>query len=101
MSIDLEPCPFCGSNPHISLGKKGSCQLHGEPFQSVRIHCDKRECLFKPSIQAGDIFNGGKEKATEEAAKLWNTRAPKQESGEHSSNCAWHADFYKCTCGDV
>jgi hypothetical protein len=33
------PCPFCGAKPHHGLTKVQYCQLHGEPFQSFRIHC--------------------------------------------------------------
>jgi hypothetical protein len=67
-------CPFCGSKPFVEQGKRGSCQLHGEPFQSVVIRCKKQECPAKPLIQAGDIFNGGYEKAKAEAVAIWNTR---------------------------
>lgn len=70
-----KPCPFCGFLPYVDLGKKGSCQLHGEPFQSVLVHCKKQECPAKPSIQAGDIYDGGKDKAEEEAVAKWNRRA--------------------------
>lgn len=70
-----KPCPFCGSIPYIDLGKRGTCQLHGEPFQSVLIHCKKHECPAHPSIAAGDIYNGGKELAEDEAIEKWNTRS--------------------------
>ena len=68
------PCPFCGDTPYIDLGKRGTCQLHGEPFQSVIIHCKKHECPAKPSISAGDIYNGGKAQAENDAIKKWNKR---------------------------
>lgn len=68
-------CPFCGSIPFVEQGKKGNCQLHGEPFQAVVVHCKKHECPAKPRISAGDIFNGGYEKAADEAISLWNRRA--------------------------
>jgi hypothetical protein len=71
----LLPCPFCGNAPYFELGKRGNCQLHGEPFQSIIIRCKKSDCPAKPLIAAGDIFNGGEAKAKKEAAKLWNTRA--------------------------
>jgi len=78
----LEKCPFCGSTTYIDLGKKGSCQLHGEPFQSIIIHCKKHECPAKPKVEGGDIYNGGKEKAIKEVSIKWNTRtAAKAEGG--------------------
>lgn len=75
----LLQCPFCGSRPRIELGKRGSCQLHGEPFQSVLIRCAKYECPCKPKCEAGDIFNGGKELAEKEAIAKWNNRTPDPE----------------------
>lgn len=72
----LLPCPFCGSKPRVELGKRGSCQLHGEPFQAVLIRCAKHECPAKPSVADGDIFNGGERKARQEAIAAWNTRSP-------------------------
>lgn len=68
-------CPFCGYAPYVDLGKKGSCQLHGEPFQSVRVYCKNHDCAAKPNIFAGDIYNVGKDKAEDEAISLWNRRA--------------------------
>ena len=70
----LKECPFCGSKPFIELGKRGSCQLHGEPYQAIVIRCKKHECPAKPRIEAGDIYNGGEGKAKNEAANIWNTR---------------------------
>lgn len=67
-------CPFCGSVPYIDLGKRGNCQLHGEPYQSVIVHCKNTSCAARPSITAGDIYNGGKPKAEDEAIALWNRR---------------------------
>ena len=58
----------------MDLGKQGSCQLHGEPFQAIQIHCKKHECPAKPRVSAGDIFNGGRPKAEDEAIALWNKR---------------------------
>jgi len=71
---ELEKCPFCNSQPYFGLGKKGNCQLHGEPFQSVVIFCKKHECPAKPKVEGGDIYNGGEAKARIEVAKLWNRR---------------------------
>ena len=73
--MKCKPCPFCGSIPFIDRGKQGSCQLHGEPFQAVLIHCKKHECAARPKIEAGDIYNGGWEKAEAEAIERWNRRA--------------------------
>lgn len=65
-------CPFCGKKPIIGLGKKEGCSLHGEPMQSVTVSCS---CEFHPSISAGDIYNGGKFEAQQEAITRWNKRA--------------------------
>jgi len=72
----LEPCPFCGGRPRAILGKKGHCQLHGDPFQPVIIQCKNGNCRIKPQVEGGDIFNGGEVRAHNEAAARWNTRAP-------------------------
>lgn len=79
MRQKCKTCPFCGSIPYIGLGKQGSCQLHGEPFQSVIVHCKSPVCYARPSISGGDIYNGGKEKAELEAIKIWNRRADNNE----------------------
>ena len=76
MRQKCKPCPFCGSIPYIDQGKLNHCQLHGEPMQSIIVHCKKHECAAKPSVSAGDIHNGGLVKAQEEAITLWNRRAP-------------------------
>jgi hypothetical protein len=55
------------------LGKKGSCQLHGEPMQSVTLAC-RMGCRVRPSVSGGDIFNGGESQARNEVARIWNTR---------------------------
>ena len=68
----LVPCKCCGSRPFIDKGKRGSCQLHGEPFQAILIVCKKRECAAKPKVEGGDIFNGGEQKAKLEAIDKWN-----------------------------
>jgi len=39
--LGLPGCPFCGATPHRGLGKKESCQMHGEPFQRYSIWCPK------------------------------------------------------------
>ena len=68
------PCPFCGSKPIVELGKLTSCQLHGEPSQAVVIRCKSNECRAKPSVSAGDKYNGGEAKARGEAITVWNKR---------------------------
>jgi hypothetical protein len=83
---ELLPCPFCGCNPKISLGKKTHCQLHGEPSQGFIVFCDWRDCVAKPKVEAGNIYNGigdeiYKKEAREEAIKAWNTRTPLQTNG--------------------
>lgn len=72
---DLLPCPFCGGKPVVQDGKKGHCQLHGDPFQGMRIYCKTNGCPAHAGLERGDIYNGGKEKAREEAIAAWNRRA--------------------------
>ncbi len=72
---ELLPCPWCGKKPIVGLGKKGSCQLHGEPYQCVVISCTWQECPARPCVSRGDIYNGGRPLAQKEAAEVWNTRA--------------------------
>jgi hypothetical protein len=55
------------------MGKKQGCQLHGEPSQSVTMHC-RKNCIGKIWVEAGDIYNGGKEEATQEAIEVWNKK---------------------------
>ncbi len=68
------PCPFCGKAPRICLGKKGHCQLHGDPYQAIEVYCFENYCPAKPKVAAGDVYNGGEGKAREEAIALWNRR---------------------------
>ena len=75
----LKDCPFCGEKPFIEDGKRGNCQLHGEPFQPIVIRCHCRSCPARPAISAGDIYNGGRDKAILEAAKVWATRKIRSE----------------------
>lgn len=72
--IITEDCPFCGTSPKARQGKVTHCQLHGEPAQAVIVYCDFRFCHVKPSVTAGDIYNGGYYKAKLEAVKKWNAR---------------------------
>lgn len=79
---ELKPltCPFCGCIPKINPAKKTHCQLHGEPSQKMAVYCDWKDCFAKPRVEAGDIYNGigdaiYKKEATNEAIKVWNTRA--------------------------
>lgn len=73
----MEPlnCPFCDTKPRFKRGLKTSCQLHGEPMQGIVVYCWEHECHAKPSVEAGDIFNGGDEKAKAKAINKWNKRA--------------------------
>lgn len=74
--LKILPCPFCGGDkPKIFQGKKGSCQLRGEPYQSIIIKCEKDRCPVKPKVEAGDIYCGGYEQAKRAAVAKWNTRA--------------------------
>ncbi|WP_306127922.1 Lar family restriction alleviation protein [Roseovarius sp. MMSF_3350] len=77
---ELLPCPFCGVPPRIRLGKKGSCQMHGDPFQPVVIECDYSQCRRVVMVSAGDVYNGGEQKARREAAEAWNTRDTRQQA---------------------
>jgi len=74
-TTELLGCPFCGSLPRVELGKKGSCQLHGEPFQPVIVRCADHDCFANPKVQAGDIFNGGEVEARKTAINKWNRRS--------------------------
>lgn len=68
------PCPFCRSIPKVDLGRKGYCQLHGDPYQPVIVSCSNRECAASACVSAGDIYNGGEPKARLEAIAIWNKR---------------------------
>jgi phage terminase large subunit GpA-like protein len=68
------PCPFCGGAPRMDLAKKTYCQLHGEPAQAVRVYCYHSGCDARPSVSAGDVFNGGEVRARAEAIERWNRR---------------------------
>lgn len=69
-------CPFCGSIPEIGLSKKTYCSLHGDPSQEVFVRCKKHDCPARPKVSHGDVFNGGFDKAKQEAIEKWNTREP-------------------------
>ena len=69
---ELKSCPFCKGEAKIFLGKLQHCQLHGEPFQYVLIKC--KSGYHTCQVTGGDVYNGGRELATEEAIKAWNTR---------------------------
>lgn len=71
----LLPC-FCGRPPIRGMAKKTSCQMHGEPSQAVTLHC-RPDCFARPFVSAGDVYNGGKEKAYQEAEKIWNDNMAK------------------------
>lgn len=71
---EIKPCPFCGGMPRVDLDKVTYCQLHGDPSQSVRVYC-YHECPSRPSVSAGDAYNGGEARARAEAIAAWNTRA--------------------------
>ena len=73
---ELLPCPFCGGRPRVDLAKKTFCQLHGEPSQQVTVYCYHVDCVSKPSVSAGDVFNGGEAQAREKVIAAWNRRAP-------------------------
>ena len=83
---EIKPCPWCGCQPIIHLGKKTGCQLHGEPMQGIVIECNFHGCPVRPRLQAGDIYNGGQDKAKQEATVLWNTRTANPPSDEQK-NC--------------
>jgi len=73
---ELKPCPFCGEKPrHADLGRLGHDQLHGDPFQGCVVRCPNPKCPARPSVEAGDAYNGGEAKARAEVAIVWNTRA--------------------------
>lgn len=80
--MELKPCPFCGCLPIIHLGKKTGCQLHGEPMQGIIIRCNFNGCFAKPSIETGNIYNGGHDNAKTEAIKAWNNRSENKDRVE-------------------
>lgn len=69
-------CPFCGSIPEIGHAKITHCSLHGDPAQEIFVRCKKHECVARPKVSAGDVYNGGLEKARQEAIEKWNVRVP-------------------------
>lgn len=71
--LKLKPCPFCGGIPRFDLGRREHCQLHGDVSQAVRLYC-YHDCPARPAVIAGDVYNGGLDKAKAEAAALWNKR---------------------------
>ena len=73
-AIELLPCPFCGSRPIIREGKKGHCQLHGDPYQGIKVSCPNSGCAAWAGLEAGDIYNGGIDKAKDTAITAWNRR---------------------------
>lgn len=86
---ELLPCPFCGGKPRVDLAKKTFCQLHGEPSQAVRVYC-YHDCPSRPSVEAGDTFNGGEAKARAVAIAAWNRRAlPSAPTVEGVEPVAW------------
>lgn len=82
MSEELKPCPFCGGKPRVDLDKITYCQLHGEPSQTVRVYCYRSDCAAKPSVSAGDVYNGGETAARRVAIAAWNRRAPSPDMRE-------------------
>ena len=80
------PCPFCGKTPRLEKGKKSFCQLHGEPSQPMIVRCANTSCC-RPQWAAGDVFNGGEEKAKLEVIEKWNTRHISEEDVEALELC--------------
>ena len=76
---ELLPCPFCGGRPRVDLAKKTFCQLHGEPSQQVTVYCYHADCVSKPSVSAGDVFNGGEAQARERPSQH-GTAAPHRQA---------------------
>lgn len=59
---ELEPCPFCGGDAHVSL------EAHGKKFY---IGCSNDECLGFSGL--GWLYD-----TEEDAAKAWNNRAERK-----------------------
>ena len=72
--MKLKKCPFCGGTPIFQHAKLTHCSLHGDPAQEIIIRCNNNDCVAKPSVRAGDIYNGGEQKARNEAVEKWNVR---------------------------
>jgi hypothetical protein len=80
--MKIENCPFCGAVPKIEHAKITYCQLHGEPAQEIIVKCKNPDCSSNPSVRAGDVYNGGVDKARQEAISKWNTRKEAVKSHE-------------------
>lgn len=80
MTEKLLPCPFCGRDPQKELGKIEHCSLHGDKSQTMVLRCKGSDCPANPRVEAGNIYNGGRGKALQAAATLWNTRIPAGET---------------------
>lgn len=70
----LKGCPFCGSIPKFIHGKKTYCSLHGDESQTVIVKCTNSDCVSRPKVETGDIYNGGLDLAKQEAFEKWNKR---------------------------
>jgi hypothetical protein len=63
--VELLPCPFCGSTPHIV------CNKYRHDEQSYSVKCSNRDCPIIPityeSLEETDAINN------------WNTRTERGE----------------------
>ena len=69
----LVACEFSGIKPEIGHAKITHCSLHGDPAQEIFVRCKKHDCPARPKVSAGDVYNGGVEKAREEAILKWSS----------------------------
>lgn len=78
MSVELKPCPFCGSKAEFTIHVHSEGIPGGVTFYSVGVKCTKcslAEC--KPSIGClfFDDFRSYIESEKVRVAKIWNRRS--------------------------
>ena len=72
-SQELKPCPFCGGRARKELGKRKTCQLHGDPYQDTIIRCPLDNCVRMEGVEAVVIakWNSRPTPAIVEGLKRW------------------------------
>jgi hypothetical protein len=72
-SQELKACPFCGGRARKELGKRKTCQLHGDPYQDTIIRCPLNNCVRMEGAEAVVIakWNSRPTPAIVEGLKRW------------------------------